>query len=71
MLALAAECISDHGRAICAQEGGVCVTERDGYYAMSMICIAVGVILLVTFVLPTTRRLQSECKAETLLYPRH
>lgn len=47
------------------------MTERDGYYAMSMICIAVGVILLVTFVLPTTRRLQSECKAETLLYPRH
>lgn len=27
---------------------------------MSMICIAVGVTVLVMFVLPTTRRLQSE-----------
>ena len=36
------------------------MTERDGYYAMSVICIAVGVTVLVMFVLPTTRRLQSE-----------
>jgi PAT family acetyl-CoA transporter-like MFS transporter 1 len=56
----AAECISDHGRALCAQEGGVCITERDGYYAMSMICIAVGIALLVGYVLPIARRLQSE-----------
>jgi len=27
---------------------------------MSMICIAVGVVVLFTFVLPTARRLQSE-----------
>ena len=36
------------------------MTERDGYYAMSVICIAVGVTVLVMYVLPTTRRLQSE-----------
>ncbi|GHJ85998.1 hypothetical protein NliqN6_2400 [Naganishia liquefaciens] len=33
----AAECISDHGKAICADLGGECVTERDGYYIMSAV----------------------------------
>lgn len=32
---------------------------------MSMICIAVGVVVLFTFVLPTARRLQSESGARS------
>jgi hypothetical protein len=55
----AAECVSDHGKAACAAVGGTCVTERDGYYAMSVICIALGVALLLAFVKPTSRRLQA------------
>lgn len=44
---------------MCEQVGGICTTERDGYYAMSAICVIVGVIVLVTYVKPTARRLQS------------
>jgi hypothetical protein len=44
------------------------MTERDGYYAMSAICIAVGIALLVTFVLPTARRLQRELLSATCIY---
>lgn len=44
------------------------MTERDGYYAMSAICIAVGIALLVTFVLPTARRLQRESLSAKCIY---
>lgn len=54
----AQECVSDHGKALCAELGGKCVTERDGYYATSSICIIIGAILLITFVQPAARRLQ-------------
>lgn len=54
------ECVSEHGKAACADLGGQCRTERDGYYATSAICIALGAILLITFVQPTARKLQGE-----------
>ncbi|GAA5904324.1 hypothetical protein JCM8208_006836 [Rhodotorula glutinis] len=54
-----AECVSDHGKAACAQLGGECVTERDGYYAVSAVCIVAGAVLLWTFVGPVARKLQS------------
>ena len=50
--------MSDHGKAHCAEIGGECITERDGYYMVSYICLAVGVSLLVLYVRPTARRLQ-------------
>jgi len=55
----AQECVSDHGMAVCAELGGVCRTERDGYYLTSSICILLGAILLIGFVQPTARKLQS------------
>lgn len=54
------ECVSDHGKAACADLGGQCLTTRDGYYWISSICIILGAILLVTFIQPAARRLQSE-----------
>lgn len=54
------ECVSEHGKAACADLGGQCRTERDGYYATSAICITLGAILLITFVQPTARKLQGE-----------
>lgn len=54
------ECVSDHGKAACAELGGICRTERDGYYITSSICIALGMAMLIMFVQPTARKLQGE-----------
>ena len=54
------ECVSEHGKAACAELGGVCETERDGYFATSSICLLIGAILLITFIQPTARKLQGE-----------
>ena len=55
---LAAECVSDHGKAACANLGGECVTERDGYYIVSAVCLALGVLSVIFFMIPTARKLQ-------------
>lgn len=52
------ECVSDHGKAACAELGGTCLTERDGYYWVSTLCILAGVAILVSFVQPVARKLQ-------------
>ncbi|KAF8912933.1 acetyl-coenzyme A transporter 1-domain-containing protein [Gymnopilus junonius] len=54
----ATECVSDHGKAVCKDINGVCVTERDGYYIVTGICIAFGLLFLVAFIIPTARKLQ-------------
>ncbi|KAJ8291771.1 putative membrane protein [Rhodotorula toruloides] len=53
------ECVSDHGKAACAELGGTCLTERDGYYWVSTLCILAGVAILVSFVQPVARKLQA------------
>ncbi|KAI9632848.1 acetyl-coenzyme A transporter 1 [Dioszegia hungarica] len=53
------ECISEHGKHMCEKVGGHCVVTQDGYYIMSAACVALGAAVLVGFVLPTVRRLQS------------
>ncbi|KAK8861723.1 hypothetical protein IAR55_002546 [Kwoniella newhampshirensis] len=53
------ECISEHGRSLCASAGGECTVQRDGYYIMSILCVGLGAGLLVLFILPTIRRLSS------------
>jgi PAT family acetyl-CoA transporter-like MFS transporter 1 len=55
----AAECVSDHGKAACGALGGTCVTEADGYYAVSAICLALGALSVLTFIVPTARRLEA------------
>lgn len=54
----ASECVSDIGKSQCAELGGECLTERDGYYIVSALCVTIGAILLVTYVTPTAKRLQ-------------
>ncbi|GAA5820863.1 hypothetical protein JCM11251_001850 [Rhodosporidiobolus azoricus] len=53
------ECVSEHGKAACAELGGVCLTTQDGYYWVSSICIAAGAAVLLWFVQPAARKLQS------------
>ncbi|KAH9921404.1 MFS general substrate transporter [Fomitopsis serialis] len=55
----AAECVSEHGKAVCAQLGGKCVTEQDGYYTVSGICLGLGLLSVVFFMIPTARKLQA------------
>jgi hypothetical protein len=45
---------------MCSDIGGTCITERDGYFITTGLCLALGVISLVIFILPTARRLQGE-----------
>ncbi|KDE04992.1 hypothetical protein MVLG_04639 [Microbotryum lychnidis-dioicae p1A1 Lamole] len=53
------ECVSDHGKAACADLGGICHTTRDGYYWVSSVCIIVGAFVLISFIQPASRKLQS------------
>ncbi|KAH9836602.1 MFS general substrate transporter [Rhodofomes roseus] len=55
----ATECVSDHGKAACAQLGGECVTEQDGYYTVSAICLGLGLLSVVFYMIPTARKLQA------------
>ena len=54
----AAECVSDHGKAMCTELGGACVTERDGYYIVSCICITLGASILLFYIWPAAKKLQ-------------
>jgi PAT family acetyl-CoA transporter-like MFS transporter 1 len=60
LLRAVGECVSESGKLHCSQVLGECVLQRDGYYPMSMICVGLGAALLVTFIIPTTRKLQCE-----------
>ncbi|RDB29639.1 hypothetical protein Hypma_015130 [Hypsizygus marmoreus] len=55
----ATECVSDHGKAMCKDINGVCITKRDGYYVISAFCMILGVILLVGFIVPKALKLQA------------
>ncbi|KAH8101372.1 MFS general substrate transporter [Cristinia sonorae] len=55
----AAECVSDHGKQACKEIGGDCVTERDGFYIVSAVCIGLGVISVIFHMIPTARKLQA------------
>ncbi|SPO23326.1 related to putative acetyl-coenzyme A transporter [Ustilago trichophora] len=53
------ECTSDLGKAACSAAGGECFIERDGYYWTSTLCVVIGTVLLVTFIIPACRKLQA------------
>lgn len=57
-LFVASECVSEHGKGQCTALGGECVTERDGYYIVSTICIVLGITIFLTFTRPTALALQ-------------
>ena len=56
----ATECVSDHGKKLCHEINGICTTEQDGYYIVSAICMAFGIVFLLAFILPTARKLQGQ-----------
>jgi len=54
----AVECVSEQGKAHCSDIGGTCITERDGYFITSGLCLGLGIVALVGYVLPVARKLQ-------------
>ncbi|KAF9787012.1 MFS general substrate transporter [Thelephora terrestris] len=55
----AQECVSDQGKSLCESMSGQCVTTQDGYYYVSAICMGLGVLTLVLYIIPTARRLEA------------
>nr|XP_019014711.1 uncharacterized protein I206_00797 [Kwoniella pini CBS 10737]OCF53492.1 hypothetical protein I206_00797 [Kwoniella pini CBS 10737] len=53
------ECVSEAGKHACSAAGGECAVLRDGYYIMSMVCVTLGAMILIGFVLPTVKRLSA------------
>jgi len=58
LIAKGAECVSEEGKAACSAAAGTCVMERDGYFMTTSICLGVGLIFLLAYVIPTARKLQ-------------
>ncbi|KAF8525237.1 MFS general substrate transporter [Hysterangium stoloniferum] len=59
LLIKASECVSERGKQVCSDLGGECITMRDGYYYVSSICVAIGLVSLIVYIIPTARRLQA------------
>ncbi|KAG2155391.1 acetyl-coenzyme A transporter 1 [Suillus clintonianus] len=59
LLVKAAECVSERGKELCSEIDGRCITERDGYYYVSAICMTFGVLFLMIYIIPTARKLQA------------
>jgi PAT family acetyl-CoA transporter-like MFS transporter 1 len=43
---------------MCTAAAGTCVMQRDGYYITTGICLAVGLLFFVAYIIPTAKRLQ-------------
>ncbi|KAG6812057.1 hypothetical protein H0H92_004588 [Tricholoma furcatifolium] len=61
----ATECVSDHGKAMCKDINGVCITHRDGYYAMSALSLPIAVWRL-TQLLALSCRLNTTMSSTTM-----
>lgn len=55
----AEECVSEPGRERCKELGGECITEVDGYYTVSLICVTIGAVLLLGYIWPKAKHLQA------------
>jgi hypothetical protein len=43
---------------MCTAAAGTCVMARDGYYITTGICLVVGILFFVAYIIPTVKRLQ-------------
>jgi len=55
----AQECVSEQGKSLCESMNGRCVTIQDGYYYVSAICLTLGLLALVVYIIPTAKRLEA------------
>ncbi|KAF9103606.1 hypothetical protein BGX27_010500 [Mortierella sp. AM989] len=52
-------CTSDPGKSLCKDLGGSCIIEQDGYYYVSAVCVTIGATLLLLYIAPTIRYLET------------
>ncbi|KAF9281063.1 hypothetical protein BGZ68_006859 [Mortierella alpina] len=52
-------CASEPGKSLCEDLGGECLLQQDGYYYVSSMCVVVGGLLLLVYIAPTIRYLES------------
>ncbi|KAF9113934.1 hypothetical protein BGX27_000465 [Mortierella sp. AM989] len=52
-------CAAEPGKPLCESLGGECVLQQDGYYYVSSMCVLIGGLLLVFYIAPTIRYLES------------
>ncbi|KAI1308418.1 hypothetical protein EDD11_004308 [Mortierella claussenii] len=52
-------CAAEPGKSLCEDLGGECVLQQDGYYYVSSMCVLVGGLLLVFYIAPTIRYLET------------
>ena len=59
LITAAFSCAAESEKHRCANGGGTCNIERDGYYTTNLICIALGVITFFLYIRPAALKLQS------------
>ncbi|GJJ77903.1 MFS transporter, PAT family, solute carrier family 33 (acetyl-CoA transportor), member 1 [Entomortierella parvispora] len=52
-------CASEPGKSHCVTLGGQCQMQQDGYYYVSSMCVFIGATLLVLYIAPTIRYLET------------
>jgi len=52
-------CASEPGKSRCVALAGQCQTQQDGYYYVSSMCVFIGATLLVLYIAPTIRYLET------------
>ncbi|KAI7822528.1 acetyl-coenzyme A transporter 1-domain-containing protein [Gamsiella multidivaricata] len=52
-------CTAESGKSMCESLGGECVLQQDGYYLVSSMCVLIGGLMLVFYIAPTIRYLES------------
>ncbi|KAF9917812.1 hypothetical protein BX616_011229 [Lobosporangium transversale] len=52
-------CTAEPGKTLCTDLGGECILRQDGYYLVSSMCVLIGGLLLIFYIAPTIRYLES------------
>ncbi|ORY95607.1 acetyl-coenzyme A transporter 1-domain-containing protein [Syncephalastrum racemosum] len=55
-------CVEEAGKTQCKEMGGSCVMQKDGYYVVGTLCVIIGAALLVMYIRPVIRHLESLSK---------
>ncbi|KAB8356538.1 hypothetical protein FH972_024120 [Carpinus fangiana] len=53
------DCVLEVDKHRCIDGGGVCTTNRDGYYYVNVLCIIIGVVTFFSFIKPKALQLQA------------
>ncbi|CAO3635761.1 unnamed protein product [Mucor hiemalis] len=51
-------CNTEVGNDFCKQANGTCTLVRDGYYIVGTMCVVAGLVLLLAYIKPVTKRLE-------------